>query len=141
VPKRSDLFGGSPLAASGHQITAIVLDTDVVVLLGRNREHELRIESDMRLTLHDGRDVIVHYDPLPLDSLLPFHISMLASIAYRTPREVLAFVDGALALEFADGPVERLVVEPDPSYEAWTYTNGSYILSCPPGGFAREHES
>jgi hypothetical protein len=32
-----------------------------------------------------------------------------------------------------DGTV--LTVAPEDKYEAWTYTFGNFILSCPPGGF------
>jgi len=127
------LFGGKPLAASGESVTAIVLDSAVVLKVGDNREHEFRIETDFRISLA-SEDLKVHFNPYGHDSAPPCHLSKLATIVGHSLDDASAFTDGVLVLSFDDGPVRSLRVEPLDRYEAWTYTFGNYILSCPPGG-------
>jgi hypothetical protein len=127
------LFDDKELAAAGQMITAIVLDSNVVLKVGDDREHEFRIENDITVST-DNEDVVVHYDPYSHERTSPRHITELASIVGARLSHASAYNDGTLVLVVDHEHVHSMTVEPKARYEAWTYTYGNYILSCPPGG-------
>jgi len=58
------LFRGRELAASGQTITAITLDSNVVIFAGDDRQHEFRIENDILVDQERvGPPFVVRYDP------------------------------------------------------------------------------
>jgi 1,4-dihydroxy-2-naphthoate octaprenyltransferase len=82
--------------------------------MGQHREHEFRIENN--ITTREN-------------------LTELAAIIGRTVVHAKAYVSGILEIALDDGTV--LTVAPKDKYEAWTYTFGNFVLSCPPGGFDR----
>ena len=60
----TSLFGGKELDAVGEPVSAITLDSNVVILVGPRRDHEFRIENDITVKNHgDGSSFSVRYDP------------------------------------------------------------------------------
>lgn len=129
----TQLFGGKLLEASENEVTAIILDSNVVIKVGTNREHEFRIENDIRLSTNAGL-LVVHYDPYRRQGHPPKNVTELAMVVGAHLGAAAAFVDGRLELRFSHSVIRELTVEPNEKYEAWTYTFGSYILNSPPGG-------
>jgi hypothetical protein len=127
------LFEDKELAAAGQVITAIVLDSNVVLKAGDDREHEFRIENDFTLSTGAG-EITVHYDPYSAERRPPTHITELSAIVDCRLSHASAFTDGTLLLVVDHGHIQAIRVKPKALYEAWTYTYGNYILSCPPGG-------
>jgi hypothetical protein len=129
----TSLFGGKELDAVGEPVAAITLDSNVVLLVGQRREHEFRIEND--ITVGDGNrsSFSVRFDPYNRDHPTRENLTELAAIIGRSVVHAKAYVTGTLEIVFDDGTV--LTVAPEDKYEAWTYTFGNFILSCPPGGF------
>jgi len=127
------LFGGGELAATGQVVASLTLDSNVVVSVGDDRAHEFRIENDIVLSTDEG-ELVVRYNPYAHEATPPTHITELTTIVGRRVSSASAYTDGVLVLDFEDGAVHALRVEPKERYEAWTYTHESFILSCPPGG-------
>lgn len=123
------LFGNTYLAASGQDIVAITLDSNIVLLLGRDREHEFRIGNHLFLDA-DGERSVVTFDPY--SGREAENITELVQLITQKVDRAAAYVSGVLQLVTANGT--KLTVNPLPRYEAWTYTCGNFILSCPPGG-------
>jgi hypothetical protein len=134
ISSDNGLFGGKELAAVGESVTAITLDSNVVIFVGQHREHEFRIENDIILTNYrNGPAIVVGYDPYSHGDPVREHLTELSSVVNTKLLHAKAFMEGILELNFDNGVV--LSVQPLGKYEAWTYTFGNYILSCPPGGF------
>jgi hypothetical protein len=131
------LFGGKELPASGEDITAITLDSNIVVYAGKKRDHEFRIENDVLLRFGGTNSVVVvRYDPYRHDGPIRENLTEVASILPRTIRHARAYMTGRLELVLTGNlvlSVDRF--PPDRPFEPWTYTHGDFILSCPPGGF------
>jgi hypothetical protein len=129
------LFGGKELAASGEVVSAITLDSNVVIFIGLRREHEFRIENDITAeNAGKGTRFVVRYDPYNSTDPVRENLTELAAIVTTTVVHAKAYLDGVLEIVLNEGTV--LTVEAKDRYEAWTYSFGDYILSCPPGGFA-----
>lgn len=129
-----ELFRGQELQAVGELVTALVLDSNIVLLAGRNREHEFRIEND--ITVEDrtyGTRYVVRFDPYNRTDPVFEHLTELAAIIAARILHARVFMSGVLELILSNGMT--LAVEPKQKYEAWTYTLGNEILNCPPGGF------
>ena len=124
----TSLFGGKELDAVGEPVSAMTLDSNVVLLVGQRREHEFRIENH-----GNGSSFSVSYDPYNRADPIRENLTELAAIIGRTVVHAKAYVTGTLEIVLDDGTV--LTVAPKDKYEAWTYTFGNFILSCPPGGF------
>jgi hypothetical protein len=130
----TSLFGGKELAAAGEVVSAIVLDSNVVILIGPRREHEFRIENDITGENHaTGSRFAVRYDPYNRTDPARENLTELAVIIAKTVVHAKAYLTGILEIVLDDGTV--LTVVPKERYEAWTNTFGNFILSCPPGGF------
>jgi Family of unknown function (DUF6188) len=134
MPSDSQLFGGKELTAIGEEVSAITLDSNVVIFLGPRREHEFRIENDILVdNASNGSNYVVKYDPYNRSDPVRQGLTELSSIVATRVVHAKAYVDGILEITLNDGTV--LTVHPKEKYEAWTYTFGNYILACPPGGF------
>ncbi len=120
--------------ASGHEVTAITLDSNIVIFAGKRREYEFRIEQDLVLTIGDA-ELLVHFKPYEEQYEPPRHIDELVALVRNRIRRASTGADGTLHLTFEGEPVRSIKVPQHQRYEAWTYTHGSYILACPPGGF------
>ena len=130
----AELFGGTELAAVGEVVSAITLDSNVVILVGPGREHEFRIENEFTLENRDTKTRIsVRYDPYSASDPVRENLTELSAIVNTRVLHARAYLDGNLELSFDDGSV--ITVNEMEHYEAWTYTFGNYILACPPGGF------
>ena len=127
------VFASDELAVAGQPITAITLDSDVVIFAGEHRDYEFRIEQGFEVTPPDGESFNVQFEPYGAHPLVPRGMDGLACIIATTIIEAVAYMDGTLELLLSDGT--KLVVGADPKYEAWTYAHGNYILPCTPGGF------
>jgi hypothetical protein len=102
--------------------------------MGQHREHEFRIENDITVENHDdGSSFSVRYDPYNRADPIRENLTELAAIIGRTVSHAKAYVTGTLEIVLDDGTL--LTVAPKDKYEAWTYTFGNFLLSCPPGGF------
>jgi hypothetical protein len=121
------------LAASGDEVTAITLDSNVVISAGEHREYRFRIEQDFILSI-DGSDLGVHFDAYVNRPTAPRHMNELAALVRCRIGLATAGTNGVLRLTFEGEPVRSITVRPHALYEAWTYTHGNYILACPPGG-------
>jgi hypothetical protein len=131
----TSLFGGRELAVVGEAITAITLDSNVVILMGSRRDHEFRIENDISVGSRDGGSSFsVSYDPYNRSHPSRQNLTELAAIIGGTVVHAKAYVTGVLEIVLDDGTV--LTVAPKEKHEAWTYTFGNFILACPPGGFS-----
>ena len=130
----ASLFGGRELEVTGERITAITLDSNVVVYAGSSRDHEFRIENVFTIDDPGGTDLTVRYDPYNRANPVRENLTELTTIIDSIVTSGRAYVDGVLELILGDGRTIR--VEPNPTYEAWTYTVGNFILACPPGGFS-----
>jgi len=129
-----ELFNGQELAASGATINAITLDSNIVIHVGPNREHEFRIEADIEMQRSTSSDyLVVRYDPYNRNAPEYRHITELAMVVTQGLDHAYALCTGALELELSNGT--RMTVQPKDRYEAWTYSFGNFILACPPGGF------
>jgi hypothetical protein len=126
-----EMFEDHELVASGAQVTAIALDSNVVIFAGANRDHEFRIENDIRLS-SSSSEVLVHFSPYDEPRGRPAHITELAALVTLRIAHARAYLSGVLELVFEDGTVAT--VEPKSRTEAWTYTHGTRVLACPPGG-------
>jgi Family of unknown function (DUF6188) len=135
IPSDASIFGGKELAAVGEVVSAITLDSNVVILIGSRREHEFRIENDIVMeNPGDGSSLWVSYDPYNRSDPTRQNLTALAGIIGRTVVRARAYIAGSLEIVLDDGTV--LIVAPKETYEAWTYTFGNFILACPPGGFS-----
>jgi hypothetical protein len=129
-----DLFGGKELAAAGEVVSAITLDSNVVIYAGKQREHEFRIENEFIVTNSlDGSHFVVKYDPFNRSNPVRKNLTELTAIVGAEIVHARAYVDGVLELILSEGA--SITVQPKDIYEAWTYTFGNFILACPPGGF------
>jgi Family of unknown function (DUF6188) len=81
----------------------------------------------------DGSSFSVRFDPYNRSDPIRENLTELAAIIGRTDVHAKAYVTGTLEIVLNDGTV--LTVASKDEYEAWTYTFGKFILSCPPGGF------
>jgi hypothetical protein len=128
-------FGGKELAAGGEVVSAITLDSNIVILMGSRRDHEFRIENDITIQNHaTGSLLSVRYDPYNRTEPVREHLTELAAIIAKTVVHARAYVTGILEIALNHGTF--LTVAPKERYEAWTYRFGDFILSCPPGGFS-----
>jgi hypothetical protein len=135
ISSYASIFGGKELAAVGEVVSAITLDSNVVILVGSRREHEFRIENDIAMgNPADGSSLWVSYDPYSRSGPTRQNLTALGGIIGRTVVHARAYVTGSLEIVLDDGTV--LTVAPKEMYEAWTYTFGNFILACPPGGFS-----
>ncbi len=133
----SALFEGTELAIVGAPVTAITMDSNIVIFAGDHREHEIRIEADIEFDSPATPEaLVVRYDPYNRQAPIREHLTELASIVSRRVVHAYPYSSGVLKLELDDGTT--LTVEPLDRYEAWMYTFGNYILACPPGGFDHE---
>jgi hypothetical protein len=131
----SELFGGNELAVQGEVISAITFDSNIVIYAGPNREHEFRIENEIALENRVlGTSFPVRYDPYNATHPVRENLTEFCSIVATTVVHANAYKSGILELSLNDESV--IVVRPKDMYEAWTYTFGSFILACPPGGFS-----
>jgi hypothetical protein len=121
------------LAASGHEVTAITLDSNVVIFAGDHREYQFRIEQDFILSV-DGSDLRVRFDAYENRPSTPRHMNELAALVRCRIGLATAGTNGVLRLTFEGEHARSITVLPHDRYEAWTYTHGNYILPCPPGG-------
>ena len=77
----TSLFGDKELDAVGEPVSAITLDSNVVLLVGQHREHEFRIENDITVENHgNGSSFSVRYDPYNRDDPIRENLTELASI-------------------------------------------------------------
>jgi hypothetical protein len=121
------------LSASGQVVSAITLDSNIVLFAGHERQYQFRIETDLTLSIA-GTSVIVHYAAYAGTANVPRNIDALAALVRSRILRAEAASNGLLTLTF-DGPEARAItVKPDGRFEAWTYSHGEYVLSCPPGG-------
>jgi hypothetical protein len=127
------LFAGRELPAAGLVVSAITLDSAVVLALGENREQEFRLENDISLVTPAG-ELVVHFGPYEAPRSEPTHITELASIVNHKVVSACAFDDGVLELSFDIPTVRTLRVQPLSKFEAWTYWDGRSLMVCPPGG-------
>jgi hypothetical protein len=135
MESNAELFGGKELAAVGEKVYAITLDSNVVILAGKESEHRFRIENEFAVENSDnGSHFVVRYDPYNRSNPVRENLTELTSIIDATILHARAYVDGILKLIFSGGTV--IMVKPKDKYEAWTYVFENYILSCPPGGFS-----
>jgi hypothetical protein len=134
ISSDTSIFGGKELAAVGEVVSAITLDSNVVILIGARREHEFRIENDIAMeNPGDESSRWVSYDPYNRSGPTRQNLTALGGIIGRTVVHAKAYITGSLEIVLDDGTV--LTVAPKETYEAWTYTFGNFILACPPGGF------
>jgi len=135
---QSDLFGGAELEAVGQQITAILLDSDVVIYAGtfpnNTRDHEFRIGADILLSSKSEHSlVLVQYEPYGKSGFLSEHITELSKIVGQTVTHARPYNSGELELVLENGTTTRVM--PLEQFESWSYTFGNTLLTCPPGGF------
>jgi hypothetical protein len=128
----SVLFTGEELPAAGEVISALVLDSNVVIMAGNHREHSFRIENAINVR-ESSQVYTVRYDPYNRQHPSILNITELASIVSKQLIHARAFMSGTLELSFSNNTV--ITVQPLDHYEAWMYTYGNFILACPPGGF------
>jgi hypothetical protein len=138
VPETSELFGGRELEIAGQQITALVLDSNVVIFAGyfpdNTRDHEIRIENEIQLEINKlSSSLVVRYEPFHESGFLSENITELSKIVGLKVLHALPFSNGVLELMLEDD--YKIRVMPLDKYEAWTYVFGKKLLSCPPGGF------
>jgi hypothetical protein len=135
TPNRDrELFEGRELAASGQSVTAVTLDSNVVLLAGPDREHKFRIEDDIVLRrAGESRGRVVRYEPYRRVGPVRENLTDLASIVTQTIVHARAYMNGALELVMSNDDV--LSVGPAEQYEAWTYVYGTFILPSGVGGF------
>jgi Family of unknown function (DUF6188) len=133
----SDLFGGQELPASGEAITAITLDSNIVICAGAQRDHEFRIENDVRLRYERTNSVVVvRYQPYRHEGPIRENLTELASILPETIRHARAYMTGRLELVLTGELFLSVdLFPPAKPFEPWNYTHGDFSLSCPPGGF------
>ena len=129
------LFGGKELPVVGAKVTAITLDSDIVILLGMNREHEFRIANEVIMRRGASQpSLVVQFDPYNQKRAIRQNLTELSEIIDQIVLHARPYLDGTLEVELESDL--RLRVLPLARYEAWTYTFGNYILACPPGGFS-----
>src|SRR5260221_983634 len=105
---RKRLFGDKELEAVGEIVTAITRDTNVVIFAGQDREHDFRIETDVRLTnTETGDSILVRYKPATSAHSLQ-GITELAEIIGTEILHACAYVDGSLELVFSNSRTLRV---------------------------------
>jgi hypothetical protein len=115
-------------------VSAIILDSNVVIYAGERRQHEFRIESNFSLVNDmDGSSIAVEFDPYTVGSTGPCGITELAGLVPRIILRSFAYMDGSLDLVFSESL--RLAVPSSADFEPWSYTFGSFLLHSPAGGF------
>ena len=120
---------------AGAKVSAITLDSDIVILVGMNREHEFRIANEIEMKKGMSQPpLVVQFDPYNQTRAIRQNLTELSKIIDQTVLHARPFLDGTLEIELEVNL--RLRVLPLDRYEAWTYTFGNYILACPPGGFS-----
>jgi len=128
------LFGGKQLGAVGEPVSAITLDSNVVIFAGASREHSFRIGNTFTVEARSGDHFVVRYDPYNRSIPVRENLTELAEIIPSTIIGARPYIDGRLQLNFDNGLMISVLALNE--YEAWAYTFGNYILACPPGGFA-----
>lgn len=133
---RRDAVDG-PHAASGEDVairfpdaavTRVALDYAAVLLLVGSADESLEVYIEGCFELHrDGSRL--RLDPQLQDARL----GELFTLRRRAFRECIARADGVLTLEL-EGDV-RVVVQPDPDYDAWDITHRGHVkVIATPGG-------
>ncbi len=124
------------LPLKGELISAVTLDPDVVISLGDDRQHELRIGNRLSvLDARTGSTTVVRYDPYGAGRPLWCNLTRLGALI---DREVLhARADALGRLEIALGSSLVVTVDPGNHLGEWVYSYGAFVLACPPGGFPR----
>ncbi|MHB8287809.1 MAG: DUF6188 family protein [Acidimicrobiales bacterium] len=130
----AELFGDGELEVVGEEVSAITLDSSVVIFAGTHREHEFRIENEFTLeNPNDSLRVVVRYDPYNRSNPVRENLTELSKVIRTRVLHARAYMSGVLELVFSDSTV--ITVNPLEKYEAWTYASPSGILPCTPGGF------
>ena len=134
APDGPALLDDWELPLKGEVISAVTLDTDVVLSLGEDRQHELRIGNRLSvLDTRTGSTTVVRYDPYGAGRPLWCNLTRLGALIDQDV--VHATADALGRLEIVLG--RNLVVSVDPGNHLgeWVYSYGSFVLACPPGGF------
>lgn len=132
------LFGGRELRIVGQTITAITLDSNIVIFAGHgarnSRDYELRIETDIQFrSITMAKSITIRYEPYSNRVRKTLNLGRLTDTITKRVTHARAFMSGVLELQL-DQDIE-LTIMPLTYREAWTFSHSDYILSCPPGGF------
>lgn len=120
---------GIVIPLKGRSVSRCYLDFAFgIQFLSQGPETIVRIETPFRIAYPDAE-----YELSPArvaDMCKALHI------LHKAVDEALALQDGTLKLRFVDGT--RVIVPPDPDYEAWQISgpNGRLLASLPGGGLA-----
>ena len=75
------LFGGQELEVVGEVVSAIVLDSSIVILTGKERDHKFRIENDAQLRSPGlDVDIVVRFYPFAEEGFVSQGISSLVRL-------------------------------------------------------------
>jgi hypothetical protein len=122
------------LPLEGECISAVTLDTDVVISLGDDRQHELRIGNRLSVgNVRTGSTVVVRYDPYCAVRPLWHNLTELGALI--SGEVVHARADHLGRLEVVLRNDLLVTVDPANHLGEWVYSYGSFVLACPPGGF------
>ncbi len=125
---------GSFPAQGRVAISAVTLDTDVVLCLGDDRQHELRIGNRLSaLDSRTGSTTVVRYDPYGAERPLWCNLTRLGALIDREVVHARTDALGRLEIVLRRGLV--VTVDPGNHLGEWVYSYGSFVLACPPGGF------
>lgn len=112
------------LDLAGRTVDRLELST--VLDLAFSDGSMLRVENDLQITGADG--AVTRADPAAPASMAPVLALLHAEVVTAAASD-----DGGLDIGFTDGT--RIRVEPDDSYEAWSFSGGGHrgLLSGPGG--------
>ena len=104
----------------GVEVSQILLIGLVRINFGEGRGFELSIERDFIVRTSDNPEgAVVEFRPY-LDDWKPTGMNELISIFHSVVDRATASPDAVLRINFADG--KSLEVQPDPQYEAWSFS-------------------
>ena len=121
------------LGIRGLSLSAIGIDTAIIIYFRGEDEYVLRIERTFTIVRRDQITQRVNFDPFSEEmNAKPEGISVLAQCIGKLVVDAQVGDAGELSITFADGMLVR--VEPLPKYEAWTLTGPKGVVVSLPKG-------
>jgi Family of unknown function (DUF6188) len=121
----------------GTTVSAITLDSNVVVLFGDERGQRLRIEAPLEINyLHDQKSIDVHFDPYGSQGSELSGLDALGDLIGKTVTRCDIGSDGDLCIE-VNGEI-LLHVGINETYESWNFdSDDGFVISLAGGQIAR----
>jgi hypothetical protein len=118
---------------AGVTVSAIVLDSDVVLVFGDSRRHRLRVEAPLDVRVAFGHaSIAVKFDPYSPHETKSSGLDVLATVIGKKVTRCEVGNSGDLTIEFDDGVLLHVGV--NEKTESWTFDGDDGIVVSLAGG-------